>query len=138
MKRLCIFAVVAVLVGHTLAACTTLKDVRNAKGQGMHRMYDTDFETVWNTVPLALAGVGLSRAGENKEQGYVLARGRFDFLSAGENVAVFVERVGEKQTKVEVVSKRVMATNVFATDWAPEVLDLLDRCCDERPYTQKG
>lgn len=127
MKPLGIFALVAVLVGHALSCSTTLNDVRNAKGQGEQRVYDTDFETVWRTVPLALAGVGLSSAGENKDQGYVLARGRLDFLSYGENVAVFVDRVSEKQMKVEVVSKRVMATNVFATDWAPEVLDLLDQ-----------
>ncbi len=43
------------------------------------------------------------------------------FASYGENVAIFVEKVDESQTKVEVVSKRTLATNITAADWAPRI-----------------
>ncbi|GAC1527841.1 MAG: hypothetical protein NVS3B11_28560 [Collimonas sp.] len=47
-------------------------------------------------------------------------------FSYGENVAMFVEPSGSKdKTKVEVVSKKTLATNVFATNWETVILDKL-------------
>lgn len=56
----------------------------------------------------------------------MLAQRGMTLLSYGENVAIFVEPAGRNQTKVEVVSKRAMAANIFAPDWAPELLQKLD------------
>jgi hypothetical protein len=43
-------------------------------------------------------------------------------------VAIFVESAGgATKTRVEVVSKKAMATNVFATDWSKDILDKLEQ-----------
>jgi hypothetical protein len=60
-------------------------------------------------------------------EGYILAQRGITAFSYGENVAIFVESVnGVTRTRVEVVSKKAMATNVFAPDWSKEILDKLD------------
>ena len=46
--------------------------------------------------------------------------------SYGENVAVFVRKKTDNETNVEVVSKKSMATNIFAPDWTEDVFKEID------------
>ena len=56
----------------------------------------------------------------------MLAQRGVTLMSYGENVAIFVESVnGVTKTRVEVVSKKSMATNIFAPNWSKEILDKL-------------
>lgn len=103
--------------------CQTMADARAAKGQGESRVFNVPFEAVWNVAPQALESLGLPIAGTNREEGYVLAENGPSAFSWGERIAVFVTHSSDAQTRVEVVSKRAIQTNVFATDWGPKVLD---------------
>ena len=125
MKRAFAWFLAPLLALSLVSGCTTLADARNARGSGPSRTYDADFETVWKAVPEVAGTIGLSVAGENKQERYILAQRGMTLLSYGENVAIFVEPVSARQTKVEVVSKRAMQTNIFAPDWAPELLEKL-------------
>ena len=122
----------ALLVVAGVSGCATLADARGAKGQGMQKTYDADFETVWRTLPQVVTSIGLQVAGDNKQEGYILAQRGMTLMSYGEHVAIFVDRAGGNRTKVEVVSKRAMATNIFAPDWAPELLQKLDETLRRR------
>jgi hypothetical protein len=52
----------------------------------------------------------------------------FSAFSWGENVAIFVEPIdGKIQTRVEVVNKRALATNITAADWGTRILQSLDK-----------
>lgn len=104
------------------AGCATLEEARHSRGTGLSRVYSTPFVTVWNTVPQALTSLGLTISSENREQGYVLAKRGVTGFSWGEKVAVFVNRIDDMKTKVEIVSKRALATNITAADWGPKVL----------------
>jgi hypothetical protein len=53
---------------------------------------------------------------------YVLAERGATLFSWGEKVAVFVAKANVTETKVEVVSKRALATNIIAPNWESEVL----------------
>ena len=56
----------------------------------------------------------------------MLAQRGITAFSYGENVAIFVEPVGgQVRTRVEIVSKKAMQTNIFAPDWSVEILDKL-------------
>jgi uncharacterized lipoprotein len=93
----------------------------------MSRVFDAPFDAVWTAVPQALSSLGLPVAADNKPEGYIFAERGMTGFSWGEKVAVFVSKVSEKQTKVEVVSKRALATNIFAPDWAAEVLQRVEQ-----------
>lgn len=111
-----------------LSGCTTLTDARNAKDTGTFRIFDAPFDSVWAVIPLAATEAGLTVVIENRSEGYILAQRGATFFSLGENVAIFVERAdSEARTRVEVVSKRAMATNIFARDWRAEVLDRIQQ-----------
>jgi hypothetical protein len=118
-------AISGILLAATLLiqGCSTLADARKAEGEGAKRVYPASFEQTWNAANTALIKLKLEIATENISQGHILAQRGMSFASYGENVAVFVRKKTEKETQVEVVSKKSMATNIFAPDWTDDVLN---------------
>ncbi len=112
------------IVGFTtllIAGCSTLADTKKSEGVGKRVTYSKSIDEVWPLAILSLNDVGLDVIEENKSQGYVLAKKGMSAFSYGENVAIFVKKVDNSNTSVEVVSKRVLATTVFAKDWTDEI-----------------
>ncbi len=116
-----------VLAVTLLAACSTLEDARTAQGTGPTRTYETDSDRVWQVMPDVVRGLSLTYAGDNRQEGYVLAQHGVSMFSYGEEVAIFIAPVPgpPPRTRVEVVTKRRMSTNVFAPDWGGRILDRL-------------
>jgi uncharacterized protein YceK len=109
-----------------MSGCANLADARAAKGSGMVKEYAATRDDVWGALPPILTELKLPLAGENKAEGYMLAQRGVSALSYGENVAIFVDTsTGGSKTKVEVVSKKALATNFLAPDWAKEIHDKL-------------
>jgi hypothetical protein len=121
----------AVLVSMTLgfaSGCSTLADAQASKGSGASRIYDKPYDTVWTAVLETIRNSDLALVSENKGKGTVLAQGGVSAFSWGENVAVFVEDVGARaRTRVEVLNKRVLATNITAKDWETRLFEALDK-----------
>jgi uncharacterized lipoprotein len=104
-----------------LSGCSTLADTKKSEGVGKRVTYSKSMDEVWPLAILSLNDVGLDVIEENKSQGYVLAKKGMSAFSYGENVAIFVKKIDNSNTSVEVVSKRVLATTVFAKDWTDEI-----------------
>jgi hypothetical protein len=121
----------AALVLAALAAsgCTTsLADAREAKGSGTAKVYDQPYDRVWNAVMKSVKATRLDLVLDNKEKGIILGQGKVGPFTHGENVAIFVDDVGDgKQTRVEVVNKRASAVNITARDWEGRIFDDLDK-----------
>ena len=110
-----------------LQGCATMADSVAAKGTGEYRVYENSFDEVWEATIDVVTGTKLSLVTKNKQTGQILAQKGISALSYGENVAIFVEREGsDVRTRVEVVSKKAMATNVFATNWEQRIFEKLD------------
>ncbi len=104
-----------------LQGCSTLADARKAEGEGAKRVFPASFEKTWNASNTALIKLKLEIASENRDKGYILAQRGMTFFSYGENIAIFVKKQSDAQTSVEVVSKKSMATNIFAPDWTEDI-----------------
>jgi hypothetical protein len=120
LAALAAFATIAFLPG-----CATLADAKAGRGTGLAREFAAPVDTVWKTIPVVLKELELPLVSENRAEGTILAQRGITALSYGENVAIFVDPAGANRTRVEIVSKKAMATNIFAPDWAQEVLDKL-------------
>ena len=108
------------------SGCTTLADARLARGTGESRVYDAQPAAVWSALPGVVKEVGLDYVGENRQEGYLLAQRGITPFSYGENVAIFVDELARSvRTRVEVVSKKAMETNIFAPNWSTDILDKL-------------
>ena len=110
-----------------LSGCvSTMEDSIAAKGTGQYRIYDNSKEEVWPVVIEAIESSELILVEENKVSGSILARRGFTAFSYGENVAIFVEDQDEKKCRVEVISKKVVSTTIFAPDWSESIFKNID------------
>jgi len=125
MAKYYMVSLLLMLILLSSSGCATIADAHNAKGQGKSRIYNASYDTVWDNVPKAVNALGLMVAGQDKEEGYILAAKGMSAFSWGENVAVFVETVDPERTSVEVVSKKALATNITARNWEKPILDKL-------------
>jgi S1-C subfamily serine protease len=124
-----IFWVIIIIVA--IAGCATLKDAKDAKGSGLSRIYNAPLENIWETVPKILSEFGLEIVEENKRERYIAAQRRTTGWSWGEKVVIYLEPIGRNQTRVEVISERVLATKVLATnitapDWSNPILGKIE------------
>ncbi len=120
-----------------MAGCSNLADARAGKGTGTSREYAASLDEVWRAMPVVLAALSLPMVGDNKAEGYILAQRGMTAFSYGENVAIFVESVnGVTRTRVEIVSKKALATNIFAPEWSKEILDKLDETLSKAKVSQ--
>lgn len=109
------------------SGCSTLADARAARGEGTTRIYDRPYDQVWTAVISTVRASGLALITNDRSEGLVLAQGAVGAFSMGENVAIYVEDAGSKEkTRVEIINKRAMATNVFAPDWESRLIRALD------------
>jgi hypothetical protein len=121
-------ALAAALLALSLTTgCASMADATAARGTGMTHVYDQPYDTVWDALTASVKETDLSVVSEDKATGTLLAKRSMTAFSYGENVAIFVDRVtGKVSTRVEVVNKRVLATNVTAADWDVRLFKALD------------
>ena len=109
------------------AGCASMADATAARGTGTAHVYDQPYDTVWDALDACVRATDLEIVSEDKATGTLLAKRSMTAFSYGENVAIFVDRVtGKVSTRVEIVNKRVLATNVTAPDWDDRLFKALD------------
>jgi hypothetical protein len=127
MKKilLSVFAALALL---SSTGCTTIADAKAAKGTGTVRVYDKPYDVVWDAVVSSIKSTSLALVSEDRTGGTILAQGAVSAFSWGENVAIYVEDAGGKvKTRVEIINKRAMATNVTAANWETRLSAAIDQ-----------
>jgi len=115
---------VALLVG----GCASTETIREAQGQGVSRIYHHPYKTVYDAA-LAAAKAKELEVVENDDKDkvgrLVLSHG-ITWKGLGEKIAVFITPVTRARTKVEIVSKPVLAPLNFQPDWQQVLLDQID------------
>lgn len=126
MRKL-LFLISLIFLSLINSGCSTLVDAKAAKGAGTYRTYEKPYDVVWDATIAVVRESGLALVSDSKEGGTILAQGAMSAFSYGENVAVFVERIdGKVATRVEVVNKRALSTNITAADWESRLIRSLD------------
>lgn len=106
-----------------LTACATVQGLKSSSGTGEFRSVEGRADDVWRASALAVAELGLHIQELDPAHRYVLASKGGSAMSYGEVVGVFLhDDPHEGRQLVEVVSKRRMATNVFAKNWTDELM----------------
>jgi hypothetical protein len=121
----------ALAVFHT--GCATMADAQKGRGTGDTAVYAASFEEIWAALPTAVTEAGLEFIATNKDDRSVLAQRGVTAFSYGENVAIFVNPRAEARQEVEVVSKKAVATNVFAPNWSKSIFTELDKKFSRAP-----
>lgn len=126
MKKFLLLAATLLSLALT-TGCASMADATAARGTGTTRVYDQPFDKVWDALGASVRETDLVIVSEDKATGTLLAKRSMTAFSYGENVAIFVDRVtGKVSTRVEIVNKRVLATNITAPDWDVRLFKALD------------
>ena len=95
-----------------LSACATMTDVLKDKEEGTVATYQIDKETAWDIAKTVLRWENCETIEENKLSNYMLTTVGQNFVSEGSLVGVWVEPLNDNETKITVVTKRKVQTNL--------------------------
>ena len=114
-----LITLLAILVG----GCASTETVKEAEGEGSSRTYNYAYEPVYNATLAAAKVKELEVVESDKESGRVILSHGITLWSWGERIAVFIKRVGDDTTEVEIISKPVLAPLNFPPDWQQILLE---------------
>ena len=119
IPQICLFLAV-------LAGCASTETVKEARGQGVSRVYEAAYESVYNATLEAAKSKNLEVVESDKATGRLVLSHGVTLWSWGERIAVFIARKGSTGTEVEIVSKPVLSPLNFPPDWQKILLDQID------------
>lgn len=98
-------------------ACATMTDVVRAKseGQGTTKIYPVNAEQAWEIAKTVFRWEGCDAIEEHKNEGYMLTSSGMNIVSWGAVMGAWIEPVDKENTKVTVITKRRIATNIATT-----------------------
>jgi len=97
------------------AGCSSMQDVVTAKNEGTSETYPVTKEQAWEISKTVFRWEGCDAIEEHRDQGYMLTSSGFNGYSMGTVMGAWVDRVDANHTKVTVVTKRRVKTNMFTT-----------------------
>jgi len=109
-----------------VSGCTTLADVKEARGTGIKGTYMASLDDIWNSVISYIDESDLDLVSEDKASGLILAQRGINLANYGDNVAIYIESLSEMKTMVEVIHKRAMETNIFGALWDQRIIKYLN------------
>lgn len=126
MKKLFLLTIAALFSTITVG-CASLGSVSSLKGYGHSRIYNFPYQTIWDAVPKAMQSLKLPVDFTDEKEGRILTDTPVTLWSYGEAIAVFVTRVDDFHTNVEVVSRKKLGTNIFAFSYQDRILNALNK-----------
>jgi hypothetical protein len=114
------------LLAMLAGGCASTDTVKEARGQGVTRVYKYPYEPVFDATVAAAKSKELEIVESNKITGQVVLSHGVTLLSWGERIAVFIRIVSPTATEVEIVSKPVVSTLNFPPNWQQILFDQID------------
>jgi hypothetical protein len=114
MKTSILAAVLILLVPWSAGCMSSMSDILTARqsGEGETRVYGVNVETAWEISKTVFRWEKTENIEEHKLEGYMLTNAGQNFISAGSVMGAFFEAADSGSTKVTMISKRRMATNL--------------------------
>ncbi len=108
-------ALLAALV--LVSGCATMTDVLKAKaaGEGTTKVYPVSKDQAWMIAVTVFRWEGADAIEQHRDQGYMLTSSGMNLVSYGAVMGAWVEPFEQDLTKVTVVTKRRLATNLATT-----------------------
>ncbi|MFQ5786222.1 MAG: hypothetical protein ACE5H8_15555 [Alphaproteobacteria bacterium] len=110
-----------------LTGCASVDTVKEAQGEGVTKVYAAAYEPVYKAALSAAKTLELEVVEKNPEAGRIVLSHGVTPLSWGERIAVFLTKVDDRSTEVEIVSKPVLEPLNFPPDWPRRLFAEMDR-----------
>jgi hypothetical protein len=107
--------VVAVVSVLSAQGCRSMSDVVKDKDSGTTKVYPVDSDQAWKIAMQVFRWEGADAIEEHRDQDMMLTSSGMNFWSPGSFMGAWVEQVDASTTKVTVVTKRRIATQIATT-----------------------
>ena len=100
------------------SGCATTNDIVRVKesgSEGTSKVYSVSVDQAWEIAKTVFRWEGVDAIEEHKAEGYMLTSSGPNLISWGAVMGAWIERVDDSDTKVTVVTKRRLSTNVATT-----------------------
>ncbi len=95
-----------------LIGCASMSDVVASKEEGTARNYSVKSDRAWDIAMTVLRWEGAETIEEHRTEGYMLTTTSANMVTSGTLIGVWVDKVNTSTSKVTVVTKRKMSTNI--------------------------
>lgn len=104
-----------ILIASMINGCATMIDVIKSKNEGTSVIYPVDAEQAWVIAKTVFRWEGADAIEEHKSEGYMLTSSGMNLVSYGAVMGAWIEPIDKENTRVTVVTKRRIATNIVTT-----------------------
>ncbi len=112
LNHLCKIFLINLIIFLVFIGCASMSDVLKSKDEGTVNVYNVTEEQAWKIAITVLRWEDAETIEEHRDEHYLLTTTGADLVSAGTLIGVWIEPVNNKDTKVTVVTKRKMQTNL--------------------------
>ena len=98
-----------------VTGCATMGDVVKSKDEGTAQVYPVNADQAWEIAMTVFRWEGADAIEQHRSEGYMLTSSGMNLVSAGAVMGAWIEPAGQNSTKVTVVTKRRIATNIATT-----------------------
>jgi len=102
----------ALIFSVTIAGCASMSEVLTSKDDGTSVNYPIGFDQSWDAAITVLRWEDCETIEQHKSQGYMLTTVGQNFISSGSLIGVWVDKIDKNNSKVTIVSKRRMKTEL--------------------------
>ncbi len=103
--------------------CVTQQRVAQMEGHGKREVFDAPYDVVWRAAVDAAQAGELNVVTADKARGFIGAKRGPQIETMGENVGVWVTRVSQHETQVEVVSRQAGLPVAWFKNWQNQILN---------------
>ena len=114
MHRMAVLIVFG-LSGVVTQGCRTMSDVIKDKDNGTVQVYPVDSDQAWKIAVQVFRWEGTDAIEEHRDQNMMLTSSGTNLFSMGAFMGAWIEAMDAANTKVTVVTKRKVATNIATT-----------------------
>lgn len=105
-----------------LVGCASFDNIKQERGEGIKRTFSRPYDEVFMAAMSAAVKKKLTIVNSDRVSGTILLSNSASLSSpGGEHIAMFVNRLKDSATSVEVVARPVISRVSFPPDW-PELL----------------
>ena len=98
-----------------VTGCSTTSDVLKAKSEGTSQVYPVSADQAWKIARTVFRWEGADAIEEHRDENYMLTSSGMNLVSAGTVMGAWVDPVDKNNTKVTVVTKRRLSTDIATT-----------------------
>lgn len=93
-------------------SCASMSDVLQSKNEGSVQTFSVNLDRAWEISITVLRWEGCETIEEHKSEGYMLTTVGQNWVSSGTLVGVWIEKEDQINTKITIVTKRKMQTEL--------------------------